>query len=131
MKKANKMKKQYEKYHFCNWHTEAIGHGYRTVEVRSVGRKWVYMRETVPKGSDRTRFRRVSRKVWEQIKRGVSFKTYEQWRYEHAIYSEADRLGIDRLYRSNRYKFGWRHKSFKELEQEVLAKSDKFYKEVV
>ena len=130
LKKVLKLKKHYEKYHFCNWHTEAIGHGYRTVEVRSVGPKWVYLREPVPKGSDRTRFRRISRKVWEQIKNSKFFQTYERYEYESAINAEAHRLGIDRLYRSNRYKYGWRHKTFEELEQEVLANSHKFFQGV-
>lgn len=66
------MTEQLEKYRFCNWwdklEKKGISHGYRTVEVRSVGPKWVYLREIKPKGSDRNRFSKISRKFWEEIK---------------------------------------------------------------
>ena len=86
------MTEQLEKYHFCNWWEElerkGISHGYRIVEVRSVGPKWVYLREPRPKGRDRNRFSKISRKFWEEIKvskfkTGLSnFKTNKQAKEE-------------------------------------------------
>ena len=66
------MSEQLEKYRFCNWwdklEKKGIGHGYRTVEVRSVGPKWVYLREQRHKGSEKNRYSKISRDFWEDIK---------------------------------------------------------------
>ena len=89
------MSEQLERYHFNNWwdklEKKGIGHGYRTVEVRSVGPKWVYLREPRPKGSKKTRFSKISRGFWEEIKASryknglPNFKTYEEEREEIKI----------------------------------------------
>ena len=139
------MKNQYKKYVFCNWWSElerkGIRHGHIIVEVRSVGHKWVYLRNRPPKGCDR-RFSKISRKLWDEIvtsryKTGKkNFRTLERSQYRLNIRNEAYRLGISQLTDCKKVKshptkrFGWRYKTFAELESEVLAKSDKYYKEV-
>ena len=129
------MKKIYKQWVIDNWVDElersGIKHGCkRLVETRSIGPKWVYLRMAELPKKYRGRFSKIKRHTWDRMLERGNIITRDRNRYEWAINNEVDRLGIDRLYRSKRYKYGWRHKTFEELEQEVLAKSDKFFQEV-
>ena len=65
-----------ELYYFYHYHIKTglrgEGCGYRKATVRSVGRKWVYLRF-----SNEGNFRRLAIKKWQDICREKDFRTWE------------------------------------------------------
>ena len=119
-------RKPIESYVFFNHepYIPRIGHGFRHIDVYSVGPKWVSLRERATSGNKV----RINRKIWGIIAQSKFFKTLERSQYELSIKNSARRLGISNLADCNKVKshptkkFGWRHKTFKELEAEVLGR---------
>ena len=66
---------------------EREGCGYRKATVRSVGRKWVYIRF-----SNEGNFRKLSIKKWQDICRQKDFKTWEG----HVAESKIKRKALDK-----------------------------------
>ena len=90
--------------------------GYRIVQTRSIGYKWVYYKTTY------SRYKRISRTKWDK----ACISTLAEHQYKINIKNQAHKLGISmtkpsRILRSHpTRRFGWEYKSFEELEAEVL-----------
>jgi hypothetical protein len=58
-----------KKYSFTNWLMGKWKSGYLTVQVRSIGHKWVWL-----KLPNRKQFTKISRLEWDQITKLKDFK---------------------------------------------------------
>jgi len=95
--------------------------GYRVVETKSIGYKWVRYRT-----SEYSRYKRISRVKWDK----VCIRTLLEHQYRLDICNLAKDLDIPNVKKS-RKKFGWSYKTFEELESEVLLKKKLFNLELV
>mgnify|MGYP003117850427 FL=1 len=86
--------------------------GYRVVETKSIGYKWVRYRT-----SEHSRFKRISRVKWDK----ACIRSLLEQQYRLDIYNLAKDFGISNVKKS-RKKYGWSYKTFAELESEVLLK---------
>ena len=84
--------------------------GYRVVETKSIGYKWVRYRT-----SEYSRYKRISKVKWDK----VCIRTLLEHQYILDIRNLAKDLDIPNVKKS-RKKFGWSYKTFEELECEVL-----------
>jgi hypothetical protein len=86
--------------------------GYRVVETKSIGYKWVRYRT-----SENSLFKRIKRSSWDK----ACIRSLEEQQYRTDINNLAKQLNISNLKKS-RKRFGWSYKTFAELESEVLNK---------
>jgi len=111
----DKVKKEIKTY-WCYWNQ------YGTVQVRSIGHKWVWLRH----GSS-GRFSKIKRGVWDKITSHESFMTIKEKQYQIDIRKKAIDLGIaqtkpTKILKSHpTRRFGWMYKTFDEIESEVNA----------
>ena len=84
--------------------------GYRVVQTRSIGYKWVYYKTT------HSRYKKISRNKWDK----ACISTLAEQQYKLDVSNQAKDLGIS-MTKSSRKKYGWSYKSFEEIEAEVLA----------
>ena len=124
------MKEKMKIYWFFS-HLDCIGFGWSCVQVRSVGHKWVWLRSGFFDGPYQSRFSKISRKKWDAITQSSSFRTAEEEQWRTYIYSSAHKHDISMTMPCKKVKshptkrFGWRYKTFEELEAEVLGQSIK------
>ena len=86
--------------------------GYRVVETKSIGYKWVRYRT-----SENSLFRRIKRSEWDK----ACIRSLEEQQHRLHIRNLADDLNISNVKKS-RKKFGWSYKTFAELESDVIDK---------
>jgi hypothetical protein len=84
--------------------------GYRVVQTRSIGYKWVYYKTT------HSRYKRISRAKWDK----ACISTLAEHQYKLDVINQAHDLGIS-MTKPSRKKYGWSFKTFEELEAEALA----------
>lgn len=103
--------------YWCYWNN------YGTVQVRSIGHKWVWLRQ----GST-GQFKKIRRAAWDSITKHESFMTLDECNHRLMIRKQANELGIDQIKTTKvlmshpTRKFGWEYKTFEELESEVNTK---------
>ena len=88
--------------------------GYRVVQTRSIGHKWVYYKTTY------SRYKRISRTNWDK----ACISTLAQSQHKTNVRNQAHELGIS-MTKPSRKKYGWEYKSFEELETEVNEIKDR------
>ena len=86
--------------------------GYRVVETKSIGYKWVRYRT-----SENSLFKRIKRSEWDK----ACIRPLEEQQHRTHIYNLANKLNISNVKKS-RKKFGWSYKTFTELESELIDK---------
>tara|TARA_Y100001938_G_scaffold47827_1_gene66629 strand:+ start:86 stop:418 length:333 start_codon:yes stop_codon:yes gene_type:complete len=84
--------------------------GYRVVETKSIGYKWVRYRT-----SEYSRYKKIKRSAWDKS----CIRSLSEHQYRLDIRNLAKDIDIPNLKKS-RKKFGWSYKTFDELESEVL-----------
>jgi hypothetical protein len=84
--------------------------GYRVVETKSIGYKWVRYRT-----SKYSRYKKIKRASWDK----ACIRSLLDQQYRLDIRNLAKDLNISNVKKS-RKKFGWSYKTFAELECEVL-----------
>ena len=87
--------------------------GYRVVETKSIGYKWVFYRT-----SKHSRYKRIKRSEWDKS----CISTLANIQHKTDIRNTARNIGISQ-YKKSRKKFGWAYKSFEEISSDVM-----FYK---
>jgi hypothetical protein len=84
--------------------------GYRVVETKSIGYRWVRYRT-----SENSLFKKIKRSSWDK----ACIRSLEEQQHRLDIYNLARELNISSVKKS-RKRFGWSYKTFAELESEVL-----------
>ena len=84
--------------------------GYRVVETKSIGYRWVRYRT-----SKNSLFKKIKRSSWDK----ACIRSLEEQQHRLDIYNLARELNIPNVKKS-RKRFGWSYKTFAELESEVL-----------
>lgn len=84
--------------------------GYRVVETRSIGYKWVFYRTT-----EYARFKKIKRSEWDKC----CISTLDQIQNKINIINKALDNNI-LLTTKSRNKFGWKNKTFEKIESEVM-----------
>ena len=90
--------------------------GYRVVETKSIGYKWVRYRT-----SEYSRYKKIKRSVWDK----ACIRSVLEQQYRLDIRNLAKDLDISNVKKS-RKKYGWSYKTFAELESEVLLKKQSY-----
>jgi len=100
--------------------------GFRSVQVRSLGHKWVWLREGPFTGPHQRLFRKIKRSHWDKCK----MITLEEFRWQSTVrkYANENDLNIISCRKVKSHptkKFGWRFRTFEELEEIYLEKINK------
>tara|TARA_A100001201_G_scaffold136322_1_gene125236 strand:- start:224 stop:514 length:291 start_codon:yes stop_codon:yes gene_type:complete len=85
--------------------------GYRVVETRSIGYKWVYYRTT-----KYSKYKKMKKSDWDKS----CISTLSELQQKLDYKNKAVELGISSIKKS-RKKFGWSYKTFDEIKSEVLS----------
>tara|TARA_R100000329_G_C7589589_1_gene209077 strand:- start:765 stop:1058 length:294 start_codon:yes stop_codon:yes gene_type:complete len=87
--------------------------GYRVVETRSIGYKWVFYRTT-----EYSRYKRIKRSEWDKC----CISTLAEVKDKINIINKAIDNNIS-LTTKSRNKFGWKNKPFDQIKLEVESRS--------
>jgi hypothetical protein len=86
--------------------------GYRFVQTRSIGYKWVYYKAYAD-----ARYSRMSRKAWDKC----LISTGDEQQHRNKVFNQAKKLGVA-MYARKRSNSKVRPRSFAEIEAEVIER---------